>query len=418
MVGGSLAGMAVAGRLARLGHDVTLFEATGDLGGLRQRIGLGPVIDFPAPWRDLWFKTGRTLDAVLAARGLEMVPAPATHHIFPDGSTLDLPTERGAQFHAIAETFGAPAAEAWRDLVDDLDPVWQIVRTHGMEREAAPTVWRQLRRELLDGRTIADLAARLPAPLPHLVTQVAWQAGLHPAQAPAHLAAHLTRDRTFGHWVITDTAGRPQDLRVLIALLTDRLAERGVEVLTDTPVTRIHGTTVHTTTTTHVDAVVLSLSAAEICRIVDHSWRLRTVRRATQLPAAAAPDLSEPTGPTAPPTVDHAARHLAWPTGRWSWDRPTHDPAFGHGWRGLASWEKLLTPRLRAGLYAVGSTTAAGADPAGLLLSAALAADLCHEELTGEDVRPTNRTPPPRRPQAKPSRLSGLTSARKATDPA
>ena len=68
VVGGDLAGLAAAARLAKAGHLVELYERSDTLGGTwaPYRLLSGhlinnapPIIGFPAPWRDLFRKSGR-----------------------------------------------------------------------------------------------------------------------------------------------------------------------------------------------------------------------------------------------------------------------------------------------------------------------------------------------------------------------
>ena len=102
VIGGSLAGLAAAARLAKQRHRVVLFEAGDTLGGRWAQPGvLPPVITLPAPWRDLFRKSGRPFDAELARTGHALVPAPPAVHHFADGGTLTLPTDRGDQWAAL-----------------------------------------------------------------------------------------------------------------------------------------------------------------------------------------------------------------------------------------------------------------------------------------------------------------------------
>src|SRR5215210_5712935 len=130
VIGGGPAGMAAAARLAKAGHPVELFEREAALGGRWRAVdepGVGlvdrvpSVLAFPAPWRDLFRKSGRPLEAELARSGHALVPAPPTRYRFADGSELVLPTERGAQYTALTAAYGETAARRWRDLLDRLD---------------------------------------------------------------------------------------------------------------------------------------------------------------------------------------------------------------------------------------------------------------------------------------------------------
>ena len=135
VVGGGLAGLAAALRLAKARHPVRLYDATDRLGGrwASRTVELDghsvvlddapPVLEFPAPWRDLFRKSGRPLEAELARSGHALVPAAPVRYRFADGTLLSLPTERGAQHAVLRSAFGAGAADRWQDLLDELDEV-------------------------------------------------------------------------------------------------------------------------------------------------------------------------------------------------------------------------------------------------------------------------------------------------------
>ena len=107
VIGGSLAGLAAAARLAKTGHAVELFEQTDRLGGrwAPRTLPTGTVVDdapavlgFPAPWRDLFRKSGRPLEAELARLGYELAPADPALVVFADGTELSWPADRSGQF--------------------------------------------------------------------------------------------------------------------------------------------------------------------------------------------------------------------------------------------------------------------------------------------------------------------------------
>src|SRR5215218_9137575 len=127
VVGGGLAGMAAAARLAKVGHTVDLYERAGVLGGSWAPYELtdGVLVDdapavlgFPAPWRDLFRKSGRPLEAELARSGRALVPAELPRLIFADGATLVLSSNRGEQHATLLRAYGASVASRWRDLLD------------------------------------------------------------------------------------------------------------------------------------------------------------------------------------------------------------------------------------------------------------------------------------------------------------
>lgn len=219
--GATLSAMAAAARLARLGHDVTLVTGGAPLGdGWGDD---GPLL-LPAAWRDLFKKSGAHLVTVLNAAGLELAAAPPAEHPLPDGSSLRLPAERGAQFRAVAAAFGEGEAARWRDLIDDLDEVWAAFRRHALEG-TAPVATPGQRAALWLDRTVGEAAARLRSPLAGLVLAQAES-----PDAPALLALPLSVERTFGRWRLVDAGGAVQPSTRLVGLLADRLAERGVVV--------------------------------------------------------------------------------------------------------------------------------------------------------------------------------------------
>ena len=273
VVGGGLAGMAAAARLAKMGHRVRLHEAAPALGGtwapyaLPGSTGAGDqvlvddapgVLTFPAPWRDLFRKSGRPLEAELARSGRALVPAPAPTHRFADGSELVLPSDRGEQHEALLRAYGPGPAARWQHLLDSLGDVWQALRPLGLEEEFAPAaVTRAVARRLRGRRSLADLADGLDEPhLRALVRSAAHRQGTTPERAPALAAVDLLVSRTFGRWQVradaegrVDPAGRgPRAPRpevdvgrssVLVEVLAARLALRGVDVRLGSRVTAV-----------------------------------------------------------------------------------------------------------------------------------------------------------------------------------
>ncbi len=245
VVGGGLAGMAAAARLAKGGHAVELYEKSDRLGGRWAPYALGSVtvddapavLGFPAPWRDLFRKSGRPLEAELTRAGYRLEPADPATVVFSDGTELCWPSDRGEQLSALTAAYGRPVAERWRDLVDRLDGVWQALRPLGWEAElrGRRQLTRDVRRRLLGRQSLARLGRDLAHPhLEALVRSVAYRQGSVPERTPAFAAVDLSLDRTFGRWQVqgSDEAGRSS---VLIEALAGRLALRKVTVHLNTP---------------------------------------------------------------------------------------------------------------------------------------------------------------------------------------
>ena len=417
VVGGSLAGLAAAARLAKRGHPVELHETTAELGGSWAPYPLspgGPLVDdapavlgFPAPWRDLFRKSGRPLEAELARRGYSLSPADPPTYRFADGTSLVLPTDRGEQQQVLTRVYGPVVAGRWRDLLDRLDVLWQARRPLGLEAEFIPprSLDRDVRRRLWHRRSLADVAERTGHPhLRAVVRSVAYRQGTTPERAPALIAADLTLNRTFGRWQIEpDGPGDPGRSSVLLAALVDRLALRRVVV----------------TTTSNVDAVTVGPRTGERGRVdgvriggrirpAEHvllavdPWtavRLAPAETATELRRrlrrarpALAPTIThtllgpEPTRSAAvAETVDLTAQGV--PTisyrrrvdggtvqSRHDWGASLRRPGGGLDVRGFGGW--LARPGTRTatpGLLLTGPSSPAGPGPSAVVLSGALA---------------------------------------------
>ena len=395
--GATLAGGAAAARLAKAGHAVELVDAgpagghwattTTDVGDVDH---LPPVIRLPAAWRDLFRKSGRTLDAELNRAHLELREAPPARHRFDDGFELTLPTERGRQWHAVAEAFSPATADRWLAVNDECDELWQYLRFHGTERpyvaldplparRGLRNALSRRRTETRDGApttTLHELADR--AGYPHLATIVldhAYLAGTDRLDtAPALLGSRLAVERIFGRWHLADADG-PLPASVLVTLLSDRLDLRGVL------------------------RVSLPTQAAMLTTQVVPDGR----------PPALAPTITHTLTDTAPPegiveTVDHTSRGpiVSWarasrPDGGTLVSRHDHtatrpDPVWGLAPESLDAWRSRPTLRPTPDPHWHASAAShAGNEPWAEILSAALAVYEVHEHLTGADIRPTNK---------------------------
>ena len=399
VIGASLGGLAAAVRLARVGHHVVVVDESA--APSPEPWLSRPVVALPAAWRDLFRKSGRILDAALASEGYELVPAPPTRHEFPDGSTLDLPTDRGQQYAAVARLAGEDAATAWRDLLDAADETWQLVRRAGLETEADLAEPRT-ERFLTDPRTIGSEAERMPDPrLASLVRAVAHRLGSTPEETPYWLLSRPSVERTFGLWSVTRD-GVPQPAEELTTLLHRRAADRGVELRWGVTAT---GVTTDGVTTTSGD-----IEAAAVVSAVGHASHsaltgvtaeialprtLGPLRLGTRRLAAAPPESTRVSGPAkdAPLEVVRHSEDASYVT----WALPARTVAStgaptssGLRWHGPAT-VGAFHPIAGNGYVYAGSGTLGGAEPWAQLLVGALATYRVHFQLTGDDIRPSNK---------------------------
>ena len=243
IVGGGYGGLASAVRLAKLGHDVTLAEASETLGGALTSISedgftwdAGPdALLVPAVVRDLFRKSGRPLGPELGLEGDDgLVPLQVVReHRFADTSVLRLPGgSRRAQVEAF-EGLSPGMGEQWDEYVHDYEEVWDLLRRHYFEEPWQPdalprdvarlfgsrdVLYKHLKRSFRDDRP-ATVAAHTFVADGHDLRNVPTWAGV---------ITYL--EQCFGAWTL------PGGLHGLRDLLAARLATRGVTVLVDTPV--------------------------------------------------------------------------------------------------------------------------------------------------------------------------------------
>ncbi len=399
VIGASLGGLAVAVRLARVGHHVVVLDQRS--GPSSEEWLSRPVVALPAAWRDLFRKSGRILDAALASEGYELVPAPPTRHEFADGSTLDLPTDRGEQYAAVARLSGEGAATAWRDLLDTADETWQLVRRAGLENEADLTEFRT-HHFFTDPRTIASEADRLPDPrLVALVRSVAHRLGSAADQTPYWLLSRPSVERTFGLWTVTRD-GVPQPAETLTELLHRRTGDRGVELRWGVTATGITSGGV-TTTAGDIEAVavVSAVGHASHDALTGRTTQIALPRRFGPLRLGTRRIVADPPASTCVPGPGQGGpvevvRHTADDSSV-TWSLPdrtvtcTGAPSpSGLRWHGAATVGAFHPVAGDTYVYA-GSGSIGGAEPWAQLLVGALATYQVHARLTGDDIHPSNK---------------------------
>ena len=236
VVGGGFGGMAVAARLAKLGHAVTLLERGSRLGGALvpvEQDGFtwdgGPTYTLlPAVVRDLFRKSGRPAERELDLVELDVL----REHRFPDGSSVRLPFgSRAAQIQAV-DGLGPGLGTRWADHVQAYADDWEVLRREYLERPwdpahlPGPLADRLRSRETLAKRVrgLKDDRLRMMA------TYAAVVEGHEPRDVPAWVGVTAYVEQRFGAWTV---AG---GMAGLADALVSRLATRKVEVRTDVEV--------------------------------------------------------------------------------------------------------------------------------------------------------------------------------------
>jgi len=426
VVGGGLAGLAAAVRLAKARHPVRLYEATDRLGGRwasRTEVFPGgavvlddapPVLEFPAPWRDLYRKSGRTLAEEFDRSAAALAAAEPATYVFADGTELRWPTDRGELFAVHEERYGSATANRWRTLVDELDDVWQTVRKLGWEAELTgrAELTGPVRRRIRQERTVAELAEEIAHPhLAAVLRAGAYRQGGEPETTPAWCAVSQSIERRFGRWTlqsdcVDDHRDRTGRTSTLIDALIERAKLRRVDIRLNERVDQLdldQGRT-RGVVTTHdrlaAAAVIWTADPWQLPAAGLPRFRSRALRkRLRHLVPAQAPTVSHE---LLPPAADWASGRVeetialdaaGIPTVTYrrpvtagtlhsvhDWQTRHPDPGAGAAWRGFESW--LDRPPIRSGLdrlLLAGPWSPAGNSPAATVLSGALASYAVHE---------------------------------------
>ncbi len=238
VIGGGFGGMAAAARVAKLGHDVTLLERSDRLGGALSTVELdgfawdaGPTSTLlPAVVRDLFRKSGRPLEREVDLQPLELV----REHRFEDGSSLRLPGGSRAAQVAAFDDLGPGLGQQWVDHVASYGEVWELLRKEWYERAFDRDVAPRALTSLLGGRESLDkqLRRRFRDDRLRLVAGHRLVMDGHELRnAPVFAGVDAYLEQRFGAWTV------PGGLAVLGTAMADRLALRGVTVLTGTAAT-------------------------------------------------------------------------------------------------------------------------------------------------------------------------------------
>lgn len=223
IVGGGYGGLATAARLAKLGHQVSLFEAGPALGG-----ALLPIIDggevwpspvtgtlLPAAMKDLFKKSGRTLEREVDLELREVI----REHRFDDQSRLKV---HGASRAAQLEELG----QDWVHYVELFSHTWELLRTTYAETPWTSPVEKNLRKLLTNRETLATRAKRAfkDKRLRTIAEYAATGHGQNPRNVPSWTGVEAYLEQRFGVW---DIVGGGE---ALAAALANRMQTRGVEV--------------------------------------------------------------------------------------------------------------------------------------------------------------------------------------------
>ena len=247
VIGAGIGGMSAAARLAKQGHQVTVFENSDQSGGKCRTewfgdyaFDTGPsLLTLPAVFRDLFLKTGKRIEHVLDISPVD----PAFNYNFADGSKVTFPNLSNPKtYQEIEKSFGISASNSWRQIIERSEKMWEASRDSFIESELT-SIWPLLlRRNLINQinqispfTSLRSLSEKLNLD-PHLkmiIDRYATYTGSDPRSAPAVLLTIAFVESTFGAWHIKGGIGQ------LSVALEQRCRDLGVDFQFKSLVTKI-----------------------------------------------------------------------------------------------------------------------------------------------------------------------------------
>lgn len=247
IIGAGIGGMSAAARLAKAGHEVTIYENSDRSGGKCRTewfgdyaFDTGPsLLTLPAVYRDLFLKTGKRIEHVLNIKPVD----PAFNYHFPDGSSVLFPNLSNPNtYNEIEKSYGLVASNQWKELIDRAERMWEVSREPFIESELNSIFSLLKRKNLLrDIKEIAPFTSlrklseklKLDPHLQMIVDRYATYTGSDPRSAPAVLLTIAFVESTFGAWHIEGGVGQ------LSTALEQRCSDLGVNFKFNTLVSQI-----------------------------------------------------------------------------------------------------------------------------------------------------------------------------------
>ncbi len=245
VIGAGIGGMCAAARLARAGHDVSIYEASDQPGGKcrtewigRYAFDTGPsLLTIPAVYRDFFQRTGQQMGQVLELQAVD----PSFDYRFHDGASLQFSNlSRKATLESITQSFGKEAAEQWDAVLNRAERMWDVSREPFVESELKSPLSLLKRRHILrDLRIIApratlrDFGLKNPY-LAKIMDRYATYSGSDPRKAPAVLSTIAFIEEAFGAWHIKGGIG------TLSHHIAERCEKVGVTIHLNSPINAIN----------------------------------------------------------------------------------------------------------------------------------------------------------------------------------
>ena len=247
VIGAGIGGMSAAARLAKAGHEVTIFEGSSSTGGKcrtkwigKYAFDTGPsLLTLPAVYRDLFLKTGKRIEHILKIDPVD----PAFEYNFADKTKLVFPNlSLKKTCDSIESVLGKAAGDQWHNLMQRAEHMWDVSREPFVESELKSISKLIARKGFLSNlRVIAPLTSlrKLTSRytkniyLSKIIDRYATYSGSDPRKVPAVLLTIAFVETSFGAWHIQGGIGQ------LAVAIENRCRELGVKFELNSPVTRI-----------------------------------------------------------------------------------------------------------------------------------------------------------------------------------
>lgn len=247
IIGAGIGGMSAAARLAKAGHDVTIFEGSDRTGGKCRTKWIGnyafdtgpSLLTLPAVYRDLFLKTGKRIEHILKIDPVD----PAFEYNFADKTKITFPNlSLKGTCDSIESVLGKEAGDQWHNLMQRAEHMWDVSRGPFVESELKSIYKLAAKKGFLANlKVIAPLTSlrRLTSKyttnpyLSKIVDRYATYSGSDPRRVPGVLLTIAFVESSFGAWHIQGGVGKLSDA------IEDRCRELGVRFELNTSVTRI-----------------------------------------------------------------------------------------------------------------------------------------------------------------------------------
>jgi phytoene dehydrogenase-like protein len=281
VIGAGMGGMMSAARLAKAGHQVSLYEASDRVGG---------------KLRTEWI--GKELGLLCEIKAVD----PSFDYHFADGTSVKFANlSRYHTLNNLRAVYGEPVARQWDQLMRRAEKMWDVSREPFIENELRSPLSLLKRFSLIrdlkiiaPSKTLRDFATEelSDGHLRYILDRYATYSGSDPRKAPAVLSTIAYVEESFGAWHIKGGLG------TLATLVHERAEKVGVIFHLNSPVASIdvkkgkaRGITLDSGEVIESDAVIANADASLIYNTLIKA-KIRKIKKVRKNIAKADPSLA------------------------------------------------------------------------------------------------------------------------------